>query len=255
VTHTERTLRAQYRDSIVALFDRIDEEESESIAEAGRLLAAQLRDNRIVTIYGPGGHSNIAAQEIFFRSGALTNVSAILDGGTLLSNGAVRATAMERMPGYGRIVIENAALEPGTVLILVNAYGINAALIDAALTASAMGVTTIGVTSREAAENTPPEHPARHPSRRNLADIVDVVIDTKVPLGDAVVNVPGVPAKVAAISTFANAFALNCLSLSAMHHLVDDGITPSVWLSSNAPGGDQANAQFIGDLRRRIAWL
>lgn len=252
---TERALRAQYRDSIVALMDRIDEEESDSISEAGRLLAAQLRDNRIVTVYGPGGHSNLAAQEIFFRPGALTNVSAILDGGTLLSNGATRSTAMERTPGYGRLVIENAALEPGSVLILVNAYGINSALIDAALTASAMGITTIGVTSREAAENTPPEHPARHPGGQNLADIVDVVIDTKVPLGDAVLDVPGVPAKVAAISTFANAFALNCLSVSAIQHLVRDGITPSVWMSSNSPGGDLANGHFIGHLRKRIPWL
>ena len=68
------------------------------------------------------------------------------------------------------------------MLILVNAYGINAALIDAALTATELGVTTIGFSSREHADKTTADHPARHPSASNLHDVVDLHIDTKVPL-------------------------------------------------------------------------
>ncbi len=63
------------------------------------------------------------------------HVSAILDEGTLLSNGALRSMAIERTPGYGKIVIANQRLGAGDVLILVNAYGINSALIDAAMEA------------------------------------------------------------------------------------------------------------------------
>ena len=63
------------------------------------------------------------------------HVAAILDEGTLLSNGALRSMAIERTPGYGRIVIADRELGDGDLLILVNAYGINAALIDAALEA------------------------------------------------------------------------------------------------------------------------
>ena len=63
------------------------------------------------------------------------HVSAILDEGTLLSNGALRSMAIERTPGYGKIVIADQRLGDGDLLILVNAYGINAALIDAALEA------------------------------------------------------------------------------------------------------------------------
>ena len=43
--------------------------------------------------------------------------------------------AIERTPGYGRMVIRDQRLGEGDLLILVNAYGINAALIDAALEA------------------------------------------------------------------------------------------------------------------------
>ena len=95
-------------------------------------------------------------------------MNAILDEGTLLSNGALRSMAIERTPGYGRIVIENQCLEEGDLLILVNAYGINSALIDAALTAREKGVTLIGISSRDHAENTKLDHPARHPTKQNL---------------------------------------------------------------------------------------
>jgi len=61
------------------------------------------------------------------------HISAILDEGTLLSNGALRSMAIKRTPGYGKIVIADQGLGSDDLMILVNAYGINAPLIDAAL--------------------------------------------------------------------------------------------------------------------------
>jgi uncharacterized phosphosugar-binding protein len=244
-----------YLSAITELLGRIEAEEQESIAAAAGPLVDQIAADRLVHVYGPGGHSNLAAQEIFFRAGGLMHVSAILDEGTLLSNGALRSMAVERMPGYGRIVIDNAGLGKGDVLVLVNAYGINAALIDAALLAKERGVRTIGVSSREHAEQTAPDHPARHPSGANLHDLVDVAVDTKVPIGDAVIEFDGLPERAGAVSTFANAFALNAIVLRTLEELLARGIAPPVWRSGNAPGGDEANARFIGDFRQRVSWL
>jgi uncharacterized phosphosugar-binding protein len=244
-----------YLKSISALLHRIDEEETSAIDAAASLLADQIANDRLIWIYGPGGHSNLAAQEIFFRAGGLMHVSAILDEGTLLSNGALRSMAIERTPGYGRIVIENTGIGAGDLLILVNAYGINAALIDAALVAHERGVLTIGISSRAHATETSPEHPARHPSRSNLHDIVDVAIDTKVAIGDAVVELPNITEKVGAVSTFANAFTLNLLVLRTLELVTERGIVPPIWRSGNAPGGDEANERFLGEFRSRVPWL
>lgn len=38
---------------------------------------------------------------------------------------------------------------------------------------------TIGVTLARHAIDTPPDHPARHPSKQNLHDLVDIVLDCK----------------------------------------------------------------------------
>ncbi|TDW24021.1 sugar isomerase domain-containing protein [Kribbella kalugense] len=244
-----------YLSAITELLGRIEAEEQESIAAAAGLLVDQIAADRLVHVYGPGGHSNLAAQEIFFRAGGLMHISAILDEGTLLSNGALRSMAVERTPGYGRIVIDNAGLGKDDVLVLVNAYGINAALIDAALIAKERGVRTIGVSSRQHAEQTAPDHPARHPSGANLHDLVDVAVDTKVPIGDAVIELHGLPERAGAVSTFANAFALNAIVLRTLEELLARGIAPPVWRSGNAPGGDEANAQFLDRFRQRVSWL
>ncbi|MEV0803034.1 sugar isomerase domain-containing protein [Kribbella sp. NPDC050281] len=246
---------SEYLTAIMALLGRVEAEEGESIAAAARLMAEQVAADRLIQVYGPGGHSNLAAQEIFFRAGGLMHVSAILDEGTLLSNGARRSMAVERTPGYGRMVIENAGLGPDDLLLLVNAYGINAALIDAALTARERGARTIGVSSREHAEQTAKSHPARHPSGANLHEVVDVAVDTKVPIGDAVIEIAGMPERVAAVSTFANAFTLNTMVLATIERLIEQDVVPPVWRSGNAPGGDEANAAFIGRFRERVRWL
>lgn len=237
------------------LMRRVLSEEKASLAAAADRLADQIAGDRLIHIFGPGGHSNLAAQEVFFRAGGLMHISAILDEGTLLSNGALRSMAIERTPGYGKLVIANQRFEDTDLLILVNAYGINAALIDAALEARRRGAFIIGVSSRTHADNTAADHPARHPTGQNLHDIVNIAIDTKVPVGDAVIKVAGMGENIAAISTFANAFTLNCLVIRTVAKLVDRGIEPPVWRSGNAPGGDEANGRFIANFQNRVRAL
>jgi uncharacterized phosphosugar-binding protein len=248
-------LGADYLEQITSLLRRIQTEEQEPVAAAARLVAAQIMRDQLVYIYGPGGHSNLASQEVFFRAGGLMHFSAILDEGTMLAGGALRSMAIERTPGYGRIVIEDAGLGAGDLLVLVNAYGINTAVIDAALTARRLGVTTIGVSSRSHATNTAVDHPARHPSAANLHDVVDLHIDTKVPIGDAVVELPGIVEKTGAVSTFANAYTLNWLVQCTLAELQDQGVDPPMWRSGNAPGGDEANNQFVARFKGRVRAL
>lgn len=248
-------LASDYLAAVTDLMGRIRAEEESPVSEAAGLLATQIAKDRLVHVYGPGGHSNLASQEVFFRAGGLMHVSAILDEGTLLSSGALRSMAIERTSGYGRIVVEDNHLGEDNLLILVNAYGINTAVIDAALTAKDRGCTLIGVSSREHADSTAPEHPARHPSRQNLHDVVDLHIDTKVPVGDAVIDIDGVAERTGAVSTFANAFTMNWLMMSTVAALAQRGIDPPIWRSGNAPGGDEANGRFIAAFTRRVRSL
>jgi uncharacterized phosphosugar-binding protein len=84
---------------------------------------------------------------------------------------------------------------------------------------------------------------------------VDVVLDSKVEVSDAVVKIPNLNQRVAAMSTFANAYLLNSVMAEAVQLLVQEGVTPPIWMSANAPGGDEANARFIERFKGRIKKL
>ena len=154
-----------YLERINALVARIATEERDAIMRAAVAVADRVADDRLVNVIGPGGHSSMGAEEVFYRAGGLACVNALLDDGFLLAHGAVRSMLVERTPGYGRTVLRNANLTSGDVLIIVNAYGVNSSTIDCALYARELGVTTIGVTSVELQRALPQGHAARHPER------------------------------------------------------------------------------------------
>jgi len=244
-----------YFDQIVEYLTRIKEEENERIGIAAGLIADQIEKDKLVHIWGPGGHSNMNAMEIFFRAGGLLHINAILDEGTMLSSGALRSMAIERTAGYGKIVVEDNGIGSGDLLIIANAYGINAACLDAAFIAKSSGATTIAVTSITHANQIPEDHPARHPSKINLYQACDYYIDTKVPVGDAVIEIDGLDQKMGAVSTLCNAFALNCLMMTAASILKSHGVEVPIWKSGNCPGGDEWNARFISRFKGKVRLL
>lgn len=245
-------LMGKYYQEILANLESIMNLEEDSMRQAAEAIASHIEADNIFYVYGPGAHSNLATQEVFFRAGGLMHVSAILDEGTLLSSGALRSSAMERMPGYGRVVLENYNLKKGDLLIIVNAYGMNAATIDAALYAKEIGVKTIGICSFDHANQTPKDHPARHPSKQNLQEIVDIKIDSKIKLGDAVIDIEGQEQKVGAVSTFTNAFILNNIIIEVTRLLAKRNVQLPIWKSGNTAGGDEWNKQFISDFKGKI---
>ncbi len=244
-----------YYKEVIGIIDEIRSTERESILKAARIIADHVKQDKIVYVFGPGGHSNLAAMEVFFRAGGLMHISAMLNQETMLSVGSLKSMATERLPGYGKIVVEDYGISEGDLLIVCNAYGINSATIDAALTAKEKGAKVIGVSSHEHANNCPKDHPARHPSKQNLHDIVDCSVDCKVKLGDAVLELEGLPQKIGALSTFANAYVMNSIIIEAINMLVNEGINPPIWRSGNCPGGDEWNSQFLYRFRDRIRCL
>jgi len=243
-----------YRDTVVGLLQKIEKEEQGAIDRAADVMAQAIKEDKLIHVIGPGGHSNMGAYELFYRAGGLVPVNAILDPGTLISMGALRSTIIERTPGYGISVLDAFYVDEG-VLIVVNAYGINAMCIDVALEARRRGVATIGVTSKAFAEKVPPDHPARHPSKKNLFEVVDIYVDCHMPYGDAVVSIGELQQKVGPVSTLVNCFTLNLLVVKTVEKLVAQGITPPVWISANIPGGDEANRKYIENYRGRIRLL
>ena len=78
-----------YYDEIIKIINEIRSTERENILKEARIVADQVKSDKLVYVFGPGGHSNLAAMEIFFRAGGLFHISAILNQETMLSAGAL----------------------------------------------------------------------------------------------------------------------------------------------------------------------
>lgn len=233
-----------YYETIASVLKEIEEKEQESLDRAAVILAQAVAEDKLINVIGPGGHSNLAAEEVLWRAGGLAPVNPILDPGTILMFGAKRSNYIERTPGYAKAVLDAYDVKKGDVLVIVNAYGINAMTIDCALECRERGATSIGITSTAFGQHVPKDAPSRHPSGKNLYDLVDVFINNYLPLGDAVVEVEGIFQKMGPTSTYCNAFAINLLMIRTAEKLNAMGIKPPVWTSANLPEGDQLNKQY-----------
>jgi uncharacterized phosphosugar-binding protein len=234
-----------YFNGTVSILDRIRKEQMSNIEAAADWLATVIAEGRVVHVFGTGGHSYMAGEEVMYRAGGLAPMSGILDGGVSLVHGARRTTLIERTAGYADAVLEWYGVGEGDVLIVSNNSGLNAVTIDAALGARRRGAKVIGIASVDCSKPVPADHPARHPSSKNLFEVVDLFIDTCVPFGDALVDIPGCDQKVGPVSTIAIAFVLHSIEIVTVQRLIERGIAPPVWRSANIPGGDEVNKEYF----------
>lgn len=249
------SITSRYKEGIIRLISEIADTQEESIRQGATLCAEALKNGRLINVIGPGGHSNIAVEEVLWRAGGLVHVNAILDPGTNLIHGAKRSNIVERTPGYAKAVFDSYRLTKNDVLVIVNAYGINSMTIDSALLCRERGIRSIGITSTSFANAVPKNAPSRHSSGKNLADLVDVYIDNHLPLGDSIIDLHGMEQKMGSTSTYANCFAINLLMMQTAQILLDEGIVPAVWQSANMPDGDEMNKKYEDELLPKLRHL
>jgi uncharacterized phosphosugar-binding protein len=245
----------RYHQTVSDLLHQIATHERGAIERVGGLFADVIARDRLIYVFGTGGHSYMAAEEMTWRAGGLAAVHPVLDPGVSLGFGARRSTAVERTAGYARAVLGTYPITAEDILLIVNAWGINACTIDAALWAAERGITTVAITSPSFARQIPADHPARHPTGRNLADVADHVIDCRMPLRDAVLQFATLAQWVSPVSTILVAFVIEMLVGETVRRLLERGVMPPVWTSANIPGGDEANRGLVERYSPRIRWL
>jgi len=138
-----------------------------------------------------------------------------------------------------------------TLIIIVNAYGINAVTIDAALEAKRLGPKTIGITSTSFAISAPKNAKMRHSSGKNLHELVDVFVDSHLPYGDACVLIDGCEQAVSLAWTILNSYCLNLLVIATVEKLLTKAIEPPLLMSANLTEGD---TKTRSGMINRVSW-
>jgi len=235
---------------------KIEEGQAENFKKAGQLIGDVIMRGGIVHAIGTGGHTCIAAYDMFYRAGGLVPINYIIPIGALYgAAGATHGMRIERTPEYMKQVIDYYRVKEGDVAIVFNNIGVNAAAIDAALACKERGATVIGVAGSVWQEEIPEDHYTRHPSRKNLKDIVDLFIDDYNPVGDSVIELEGFDRPIAPISTITDGYIVRRIEIEAVKYMLSKGINPPVWVSANVPGGDEANKRYQDEYFYKIKQL
>ena len=244
-----------YYEALLENFKLVNETQSENIQKAAGLMSDAIANDRLISVYGGGGHTTLCMGEMFFRAGGLACINPIMETGLSVFNQALKYLELERTVNYGSAILRYYDLKEGDVLIIFHNIGINPATIDAAEEAKKRGVKIIAVSSTAWQSEMPENHFIRHPNKKNLFDYSDVCIDDFNPVGDAVVNVPGLEAPIAPVSNIIDFYIAHLLEIETVKQCIDRGITPPVWSSANTPGGDEKNAAYLEKYKPRIKML
>ena len=238
-----------YLDTIKANLDRVKKEQADNIRKAAELMADAVANDRLISVYGGGGHTTLVMGEMFFRAGGFANINPIMETGLSVFNQALKYLELERIENYGSAIMRYYDLKKDDVLIIFHNIGINAATIDAAMEAKKAGAKIIAVSSSYWQDEMPADHFIRHSNGKNLFDYADVAIDDYNPVGDAAVNVPGCETSIAPISNVVDFTIAHWLEIECVRICVERGIEPPLWSSANVPGGDEKNAAKLAKYR------
>ena len=235
-----------------ALLERIETTQDGSIREAASLMAASVEQGGLINLFG-SGHSVLPVMDIFPRYGSYPVFRPLVDSRlswfTVLGSGGVSELLwLEREEGYIANFLKNYPLEPADTMVVYSHGGLNAAPVEAARYAKDRGLKVVAVTS---AANLAINQ-ATHSSGMRLADLADVVIDNCVGPIDALVEVDGWAAPVAAGSTLAVITISMALTAELAKQLAERGITLPVFVSPNITDVPKdTNERVFAEYRRR----
>ncbi|MBT2364710.1 SIS domain-containing protein [Streptomyces sp. ISL-10] len=246
---SESKLAGQFFDAAIGLLQRVRDEESANIAAAGSALADAVATGGRLFAFG-AGHSSLAAQDVVYRAGGLALMNLLAVPGTVGIDvmPATLGSALERVDGLAAAVLDSSPATAGDVLVIISLSGRNALPVDMAMNARALGLTVIGVTSVAYTRETT----SRHASGTFLKDHCDIVVDSKIAIGDAELTHEGIEAPFAPASTVVTSALMQAMTAAAAEQLTERGIEPPLLRSGNVDGGHEWNGRVMDRYRDRI---
>ena len=243
-------MNTAYLKNIIDLLEKLESTQKEVIEQVSAVCADCIYNGGLLYFFGTG-HSHMVCEEPFYRAGGLACVYPILETDLMLHEGASKSSGYERLEGLGNIVIANTGLGKGDILFIASNSGRNCAVIDAALEAKKRGAITVAITSM----NHTTQVSSRHSSGLNLYQVCDYVLDNGGVAGDASVQLPGLSQNIAPTSSVIDLTLVNLIMVNIVERLLEKGMNPPLFMSSNSDGGDKANKSVLEVYRERIPSL
>lgn len=250
------TVYQDYLNASYKIMHDITTTQMDTIEQVAQIFASCIASEGLVHVYG-SGHSRMAVEEVFPRYGSFPGFHTIVElsmtfhNQVVGANGQRQAMFIENVEGLAEQILNNFIFKPQDVFLLFSTSGVGNVVVEMAMGAKKRGMKVIAITAVENCKLTP----HKHSSGAKLIDVADILIDTCVPMGDAVVHVPHLITPVGPTSTIANTLIVNLIKVRVAELLTQAGQPPFV-LTSPVFVGKEASRQLFedtyNDYRRRV---
>lgn len=238
----------RYFEATKEIINQVQETQYGAMEQVAQLFTRTVENGNTIFVTGCS-HSNIFAQEVFYRAGGFMLMNPIfLPGMNLQDLPPTRTSKLERISGTAEAVLSELPIKAGDVLVIASIAGRNAVPVELGLWAKEHGIHVVALTSMNYSGNVT----SRHSSGKLLYQIADYVLDVMCEKGDAVLEIEGLPVKTAPTSTVTGIMIMHAVISQTIENLIQKGITPPVFLSGNLDGGDAHNKRLLEENKHRI---
>lgn len=240
-----------YIAGLQAVLEQIKRQQATNIKRAGQVVAAAISAGGIIHTFGTG-HSHLIAHEAFFRAGGIAAINPILDERLIFLKGALESSRAERESGFASKLIAREDVREVDAAIIISNSGRNAVPVEMALEMKSKGVKVIAITNLEQSLASA----ATHPLGKRLGELAEVTIDNCVPMGDALLSLPGANSKLGPASTVAGAAIINSIIVEAVSELLQRNEPVPVLPSANLDGVTETTLRnILVHYKNRIKYL
>jgi uncharacterized phosphosugar-binding protein len=235
----------RYFQAVTELQTRVINEQRAILIQIAERMAEITRQDQRIFIFGTG-HSHLISEEGFYRAGGLANVVPILSEHFMLHHLPALGSHFERMSGLADMILDRYAPEPQEMLFVFSNSGVNHLPVEMALRGRERGLFVVGVSSFEYARQAPLSELGLR-----LDQSVDLALNNGGMPGDALLELPDFPWRVAPSSTMIGVLIWNCLVAETAHLLMESGVNPPIFVSLNIMGAVENNQALLEKWRPR----
>ena len=124
-----------YFDNFQSVIAKVVDTQSDKLMEGARKLAEAALGGHNLFAFGCS-HAGLLALELYYRTGGMALINPVRAPGLCLDiDPATMTSQMERLPEYGKVIVDNQPLGAGDVIIIHSVSGRNTVTIDVAMRA------------------------------------------------------------------------------------------------------------------------
>jgi uncharacterized phosphosugar-binding protein len=199
----------------------------------------------VVHLFG-SGHSRIMVEEMWPRYGSFPGFNPIVElsltyhNNVVGANGQRQAMFLENVPGLAERILRNFGLDERDTALVISSSGCNIVPVEMAEEFQKRNIKVVALVTTAHLEASQ----SKRGDGKKLTDFADLVLDSGAPVGDSMINVPGLETPVSPGSTVGGVMIINSIKAELARLLTEAGLPPKVLTAGSIVGNEKAKELF-----------